>query len=303
MKLETFFQFFLINFIVVYGLLLVDYWFLDHLWWNQNAWYFYACLLLTWGWIVIIFVWKFLHERFPLQQSFTLSQLVLYTVLSAALIPQLFRPEAQVQSAPVVMQMVEMLGAPSVNDLRVDNQIVDAEVATPSVATVSPSLAPTLQDPYSLDPALADADWGEAVKVSETGYRMKIGFDAQMGSSDEIYQALNTYRYTKGKSNLTWDGRLAKYALERAEYICVNGSDGHAGFDRYINEEEGYKTLGFYRVGENMSTYMRLTGVHLIEWMYAASPSHDANQLGAWSHVGVGVFEDCSVLIFGDWMI
>ncbi len=169
--------------------------------------------------------------------------------------------------------------------------------------TPTPTRIPTPIDPYANDPDLKDAEWGQAVQVSETGWRMKVGFDAIMGTPNETFQALNHYRYTKGKSNLTWDDRLARYALERATYICQNGSDGHDGFKRYVNEEEGYKTLGFYWLGENMSTHMRLTGVKLIEWMYAADPDHDGNQLGDWSHVGVGIFEDCSALIFGNKMI
>ncbi len=174
-------------------------------------------------------------------------------------------------------------------------------------ATLTPTLAPTKKptpaDPYVNDPDLKNAAWGQAIQVSETGYRMKVGFDSTMATATETFQALNHYRYTKGKSNLTWDDRLAKYALERATYICKNGSDGHAGFSNYVDKQEGYKTLGFYSLGENMSTHMRFTGTHLIEWMYAADPAHDGNQLGDWSHVGVGIYEDCSALIFGNLMI
>lgn len=171
------------------------------------------------------------------------------------------------------------------------------------VLSVAPTKIPTPVDPYANDPDLRDADWGEAVQVSETGYRMKVGFDSVMGTPEETFKALNLYRYTKGKSNLTWDDRLARYALERVTFICQNGSDSHAGFSDYVENQEGYKTLGFYQLGENMSTHMKFTGTHLIEWMYAADPAHDGNQLGDWSHVGVGIYEDCSALIFGNSMI
>ena len=189
--------------------------------------------------------------------------------------------------------------APSIkSQLVVEQSIKPEESVSPSPAKV---IIPP--DPYAYDPDLKGVPWGQAVQVSETGWKIKVGFDEVMGTPQETYQALNHYRYTKGKSNLTWDDRLAKYALERASYICQNGSDGHAGFSRYVSEEEGYKTLGFYHLGENMSTHMRLTGVHLIEWMYASDPDHDGNQLGDWSHVGVGIYEDCSALIFGNLMI
>ena len=158
-------------------------------------------------------------------------------------------------------------------------------------------------DPFANDPDLKNAQWGQSVQVSETGYKMKVGFDPIMATPEETFKALNLYRYTKGKSNLTWDDRLAKYALERATYICKNGSDAHAGFSEYVDKQEGYKTLGFYSLGENMSTHMKLIGTHLIEWMYASDPAHDGNQLGDWSHVGVGIYEDCSDLIFANLMI
>lgn len=171
--------------------------------------------------------------------------------------------------------------------------------AVPSL-TVSPTKVPTLSDPFANDPDLKDADWGKAVQVSETGYRMKIAFDERMATPNEVFEALNRYRLTKNKSLLLWDDNLAKYALERATYVCKNGSDGHAGFSEYVENQEGYKTLGFYSLGENMSTHMRFTATHLIEWMYAADAPHDNNQLGDWSHVGVGIYEDCSSLIFAN---
>lgn len=187
-------------------------------------------------------------------------------------------------------------------DFEKEENLVFYSSSSASLAPV-PTKIPTPVDPYANDPDLRDAAWGEAVQISETGYRMKVGFDSVMGTAEETFKALNLYRYTKGKSNLTWDDRLAKYALERATYVCQNGSDSHAGFSDYVENQEGYKTLGFYRLGENMSTHMKFTGTHLIEWMYAADPAHDGNQLGAWSHVGVGIYKDCSALIFGNEMI
>src|SRR5690606_33887998 len=118
-------------------------------------------------------------------------------------------------------------------------------------------------DPYANDPDLQDAQWGQAVQVSETGYRMKINHDERMTTAQELFEALNNYRYTKGESRLTWDGRLAEYATQRAAYICANGSDGHAGFKDYVENQDGFTQLGFYRLGENMSAYYKMEGVHL----------------------------------------
>jgi uncharacterized protein YkwD len=198
-----------------------------------------------------------------------------------------------------------------VNPKQANLEVQYSQETIGSVSSITPSPSPSPQpskaplpvDPYVNDPDLKDAEWGKAVQVSETGYKMKIGFDSTMATPQETFQALNLYRYTKGKSNLTWDDRLAKYGLERATFVCKNGSDGHAGFSDYVQNQEGYKTLGFYNLGENMSTHMKFTGTHLIEWMYAGDAAHDGNQLGNWSHVGVGIYEDCSSLIFGNNMI
>lgn len=155
-------------------------------------------------------------------------------------------------------------------------------------------------DPYANDPNLKNAEWGEAVKTDSGSYTMKVGMDTKMSTADELYQALLTYRQTKGKSNLTWDGRLAEYASSRASFICAHGTDHHAGFKDFLENQDGYKKLGYRHLGENMSVGMKLTGTHLIEWIYAKSPGHDANQLGDWSHVGVGISGNCSTLIFGN---
>jgi len=52
-------------------------------------------------------------------------------------------------------------------------------------------------------------------------------------------------------------------------------------------------------LGENISYGYRLEGVHLIEWMYAGDKPHDDNQLDSkWDHVGIGVKETATCIIF-----
>jgi hypothetical protein len=53
-------------------------------------------------------------------------------------------------------------------------------------------------------------------------------------------------------------------------------------------------------LGENSGYGSKLIGVHLIEWVYAADPAHNANQLDKqWSHVGIGIEGLGVVFIFG----
>jgi len=160
----------------------------------------------------------------------------------------------------------------------------------PTTKPVIKALQPTSNSEQS--------EWGKAVKKEDGSYTMKIGEDKTMSTPQELYQAILAYRQTKGKSGLSWDDKLATYANERAVFICTNGRDGHAGFSDFINNQGGYDKLGFAHLGENMGN-IKLSGVHLVEWMYAQSPGHDANQLGDWSHVGVGISGVCNVVIFG----
>jgi len=145
-----------------------------------------------------------------------------------------------------------------------------------------------------------DKPWGQAWRQDDGSYTLKIQEDAVMSDPRELADAINRYRETKGVSRLEWSDALSAYAQTRAEYIAKNGSDHHAGFNNFIQNEDGYNKLGFNCLGENMSEGFRLSGTHLVEWMYAQSPGHDANQLNPiYSRVGVGISEKISVLIFG----
>ncbi len=130
---------------------------------------------------------------------------------------------------------------------------------------------------------------------------MRVGFDERMATPEEIFEALNEYRYRHKKEKLQWDQRLADYAKERARYFTIIGStDEHKGFAEYVKDINNVKSLGFWSLGENSSYGYRLTGIHLIEWIFGASPEHNSNQLDdRWTHVGIGVDSNNTNLIFG----
>lgn len=169
-----------------------------------------------------------------------------------------------------------------------------------SSPTPKPSPAPTPYDPYAADPYLKDAEWGKAVQVAENTYRMKIAEDPEMTTATELYQALNSYRNTKGKSSLTWHEGLAEFARLRVAELAQD-SYAHQGFERRLDEGDLPEDArsNFRSYGENASQGYRFSGTHLIEWMYAGDAGHDGNQLGNWSHVGIGISGNDSVLIFG----
>jgi len=142
--------------------------------------------------------------------------------------------------------------------------------------------------------------WGQAVQIDEHTWTMKVQNDDRMSTVEELFTALNDYRRTKGVPVLTWDQKLADYATSRAKYFTsIKTTDGHAGFNDFLTNQDGFNKLGFTQLGENTSYGYRMLGVHLIEWIYAGDEPHDKNQRNSiWSHVGIGIDGVSTCLIF-----
>lgn len=176
-------------------------------------------------------------------------------------------------------------------------------IAPASTPTPTPSPKAAIKQPK---PSPTDnSPWGVAKQIDKVTWTMKIGEDERMGTPQEILQALNTYRQTHGSPPLTWDDRLAGFALNRAKYLeSIKSTDQHKGFEEYLKNEDNVKALGFWEIGENCDYGYRLLGVHLIEWLYASDAAHNANQLNtSYSHVGIGVSGLAVSIIFGGWKI
>jgi uncharacterized protein YkwD len=143
--------------------------------------------------------------------------------------------------------------------------------------------------------------WGVSRQINSDTYTFKIAPDIHMGTPQEIFQALNSYRVRFGSQALTWNDNLATFAQSRADYLAsIRKTDGHAGFMDYLNNQDGYNKLGFTWLGENISWGFRLEAVHLIEWMYASDTLHNDNQLNnRWNYVGIGVNGTATSIIFG----
>lgn len=194
---------------------------------------------------------------------------------------------------------------PSFKDYKLDKIIGKIEyiVATPKNLPVKKSWPTPIPPTIIVSPAPTDdgQEWGKATQVSEHTWTMKVGFDDKMATPQEIFEALNNYRRQHSREALTWDDRLAGFAQARANNFTILGkTDEHAGFVSYTDNIDNVKGLGFWSLGENSSYGYRLTGVHLIEWVYAGDEGHNSNQLNStWSHVGIGVDGNQTDLIFG----
>lgn len=190
-------------------------------------------------------------------------------------------------------------------------QTISDRTAQPASPTLSPlptpSITPqptrTVRTNSQTNPAAVPTttEWGVAKQVGDHTYTINVGNDSNMASPSEVFQALNAYRSAKGSGQLSWDDKLAGYAQQRADYFKnISNVDGHAGFNSYLENENGFDQLGFMRLGENSYYGGALTGTHLIEWVFSQSPGHDANQLDSgWSHVGIGTTGSSVNLVFG----
>ncbi len=196
----------------------------------------------------------------------------------------------------------KLLGIP---EKRILAKIPDIRIPTLTPTPIiipKPTITYVYQGSTSTNYSGNNTPWGVAQQISGHTYTMKVGEDSQMATPKEIQDALNHYRQVHGAGYLAWDDNLGNYAQQRAGYFNSIGKlDEHAGFEDFLNNQDGYKKLNFYHVGENSSIGYVLSGTHLIEWIYAGDKPHNDNQLNpSWTHVGIGVSGTATDLIFAE---
>lgn len=209
----------------------------------------------------------------------------------------------------------EEILASAVNDVS-SNKVVTArnEITPAPTVTPSPTVKPFAKNNLSLTstPTLTpvpveqnqtqgDSEWGVAKQIDENTWTMKVQNDSQMATPQEIFEALNNYRRTRGVGALSWADNLAQFAQERAnKFKNDNKLDGHAGFNEYFQNQDNLKNIGYNGVGENSSIGYTMSGVHIIEWIFAGDAPHDNNQTNSkWQYVGIGVNGNAVDLVFG----
>lgn len=144
-----------------------------------------------------------------------------------------------------------------------------------------------------------------ARQISEHQWTMDIEPDNTMATPEEIFNALNTYRQGQGKNPLVWNNKLANFAQARASlFTQLHKIDDHDGFYNFIYQQNGFTKVGFYKLGENSSYAYKLSGVNLIEKVFAGDKPHDDNQLDPiWKSVGIGVDGNNTDIVFGGYPI
>ncbi len=120
-------------------------------------------------------------------------------------------------------------------------------------------------------------------------------------TAQSLFSALNNYRAKNGKAALAWDDKLGNYAQTRADHFRAIGNiDNHAGFNDFIQNQNGFAALGFNSLGENSSFGGTTSAQDVIEKVYAVSAMHNQNMLSTdWSDVGVGIAGIYTDFVFG----
>lgn len=179
-------------------------------------------------------------------------------------------------------------------------QKLNWELIIPTVS-VNQTPTPIPIKPKNNNTSDNDEPWGKAKQIDEHTWSMKVGEDSTMATANEILIALNDYRNNHGSQKLSLDSKLSAYAQTRAEFFNSNKDlDGHKGFNDFLDNQDGFNKLGFNWLGENASYGYKLNGIHLIEWVYGGDQPHDQNQLDTkWDHVGIGIKNTSTCIIFG----
>lgn len=197
---------------------------------------------------------------------------LLFFTFSAILLFQYFNNlDAQPQPS-VYAKERQVQGRQTQDDVQIATQVTEPTISI----TQAPSS--TLQPPITEAPQ---------IQVSEPPVK-------------DVLSALNAYRKKNGVGELSIDTKLQEFAQSRADYFASTGSmDNHAGFQSMMNDN-GFAKMGFNALGENSSFGAFGSAQNLIETIYGGHGPHDENQLNSdWTHVGIGIKDDATNLVFG----
>ena len=136
------------------------------------------------------------------------------------------------------------------------------QAAQPKTTTAPPSTTATTSAPSTSPPS-----------TIESGY--------QSGAEGDFSGLINSYRNANGLDSLSRSGSLDSHARAWAKRMAEQGSIGHSNLGSLLPPWDS--------VGENVGSG---GSVNAIFKALAASSAHNANMLGDYTHVGMGVWRD-----------
>ncbi|MEI6327106.1 MAG: hypothetical protein WCO78_03195 [Candidatus Roizmanbacteria bacterium] len=146
--------------------------------------------------------------------------------------------------------------------------------------------------PLKIPAVIPTMQWGVASKIADHLYQINVGKDPIMSTPAELTDALNLYRKLHNVSELQNNDGLCHFADVRIYELSDLGKlDAHEGFKKYLDNQDNWSSLpGLVSIGENNSIGYRLTGTHLVEWIFDADEEHRSNQLDPnWNQVCVRI--------------
>lgn len=122
----------------------------------------------------------------------------------------------------------------------------------------------------------------------------------------QLFQEVNSYRASKGKSALVRHPGLDSLAQKHCEYLSrTSGGNGlkinHNGFEGRVMSAR--RSLQISSIGENVVSSTTHSANHLLN-LWISSKHHEKNMRGSWKFTGIGTIETAdgkliSTQIFG----
>ncbi len=140
-------------------------------------------------------------------------------------------------------------------------------------------------------------DWS-VEKVDEHITKINLPPDPRMSTPEELNTAMNDYRKAHNVQQVTKNDLLCDIAQKRAEEQLANGGlDGHAGFNKYGENQDEFFRMGEVLFGGVQPQY----GVHIVEygWDRSLTGHKEAIQNPSWNHGCGGIAGYYAVFIFG----
>lgn len=140
--------------------------------------------------------------------------------------------------------------------------------------------------------------WDKKLAGEHTTVMYDIPVDDHMSTSDELFQAINTYRSAQGIPTVAKNETLCRIAQSRADEVKALGElDEHEGFEKFAKGQQEFN---------NMSEVMccgvhKIAGVHIVEYMWDRSLTghQDAIRDRSMSHGCGGIAGYFAVFIMG----
>lgn len=110
--------------------------------------------------------------------------------------------------------------------------------------------------------------YGETIKFDDKTSLGRFASDANMSTSSELQEAMNTFRKSHGLPTLNPHPTLCRIAQVRANQLVKHGSlDYHAGFSDLAHSQPDFDSMAEVIFGG----VNKVSGIHIVEWGWAQS--------------------------------